>query len=341
MKFRPDTVSAEPPSQAESGLRDVVARSLTPELRTLLEHLRDAQAFNAERVIDAKVHAVLAYLERFNLSSTVVAVSGGIDSALVLALLARAHRKCPERLQRVVPVLLPVHDGAFATGQDTATLRGRELCQQFGLRPVCLDLTPIHQLVKSKVDAAVECKGEGWAGGQLVSYQRTPVLYYVTSLLSQQGQPGILVGTTNYDEGAYLGYFGKASDGLVDVQLISDLHKHQVYELSKRLRVPTSILEVTPTGDMYDGRVDEEVFGASYDAVELFLRAKRSPDQVLPQVAGLDAESQIRFSTIAGNLEALHRYNAHKYMGRSPSVHLDVLPGLAFEGSWDYFRWSA
>jgi NH3-dependent NAD+ synthetase len=57
------------------------------------------------------------------------------------------------------------------------------------------------------------------------SYMRTPVGYYCAQLLSQAGTPCVVMGTGNRDEDGYLAYFCKAGDGVVDIQLIADLHK--------------------------------------------------------------------------------------------------------------------
>lgn len=48
-----------------------------------------------------------------------------------------------------------------------------------------------------------------FANGQLRSYMRTPVNYYVAQLLSNNGAPSIVLGTGNYDEDGYLRYFCK------------------------------------------------------------------------------------------------------------------------------------
>ena len=77
-------------------------------------------------------------------------------------------------------------------------------------------------------------------------------LYSITAMLTTYNMRSVIVGTTNRDEGLYLGYIGKASDGMVDLQPISDLHKSQVRLVAKYLDVPQSILDVTPTGDMFD-----------------------------------------------------------------------------------------
>lgn len=310
------------------------ATALHPFLQRMLETCRANEAFDAVTIADLKAERLNAYLAENGLKGCVVAVSGGIDSAVVLALVHRASKMQDSPIQRVVPVLLPVFTPGAATNQDTATARGQELCARLKLEPVSIDLSSAHQTTQALVEGAMGVTAQGWASGQLVAYQRTPALYFVTSLLAQQGTPSVLVGTTNEDEGAYLGYFGKASDGMVDLQLISDCSKHQVYQLGAILDVPSSIMNVTPTGDMYDGRVDEEVFGAPYDFVELFQYVKKKPflreHLELAPVEALD-----QFSKLSQQLEQLHQYNRHKYFGRSPAVHLDVKP-VAFSGSWNY-----
>jgi NAD+ synthase (glutamine-hydrolysing) len=253
----------------------------------------------------------------------------------VLALAKHASRLQGSPIERIVPVLLPVFDQEAASNQDTATARGLELCEQLQLRPAVVQVTEAHRAVKRAVDAALNVDGHGWASGQLVAYQRTPALYYATSLLAQEGTPGLLVGTTNEDEGAYLGFFGKASDGLTDIQILSDLSKNRVVELARRLGVPTSILNAEPTGDMYDGRIDEEVFGAPYGFVELFLRSKKTPRRIARALEAAQEPDRKRFALLAQRLEELHAYNHHKYLGRSPAVHLDVFD-VRFPGSWNY-----
>ncbi len=311
---------------------------LTPGLQHLLALRRAERAFDPGASVVAKARRLNEYLSACRLKSCVVAVSGGIDSAVVLGLVARAAQMVDSPIERVVPVLLPIYDATATTGQETATSRGREVCAAFNLEPVELDLSGPYQHLKSAVERAVGIDGAGWASGQLVSYQRTPALYYTTSLLSQAGLPGVLVGTTNMDEGAYLGYFGKASDGMVDVQLISDLHKSEVFALARALGVPDSVLTIAPTGDMYDGRVDEEVFGAPYDFVELFLYALRAPQAFDRMAQDLDNESREQFQLLAGRLHEMHGYNLHKYFGKSPAVHLDVYDAKVL-GGWDYFVW--
>ena len=298
---------------------------LTSGLQKSLDHMRADRRFNVDVYIQAKSESLNNYLRTHNLSSVVVAVSGGVDSAATLALVDYAAKQSKSPIKKIIPVCLPVFSPG-ATNQDKATSRGEELIKALGLKPFVIDVSKIFNSIQQEVDQALNKEGKPWAQGQLVSYARTPTLYYITSLLSQEGTPGVLVGTTNKDEGAFIGYFGKASDGLVDVQLISDIHKSEVYEVSKKLGVPLSILEVTPTGDMFDGRSDEEVFGTSYAFVEfynLYLELPKEKQELLKK--NWTAEDLDSFSTHESNILKLHGYNKHKYIGASPAVHLDVI----------------
>jgi NAD+ synthetase len=230
---------------------------------------------------------------------------------------------------------MPIHTRG-ASNQDTATARGRELLAKFGYEAGETDLTAAFHAIEKSVDKGSRINGGDWAVGQLASYLRTPGLYYASSLLAQEGMPSLVLGTTNRDEGTYLGFFGKASDAAVDLQLISDLHKSEVYAAAERLGVPKGILAAAPTGDMYDSRLDEEVFGAPYDFVELFLGMKCLDDAARNELAaGWRDDEREQFARLSANLEKLHKYNAHKYIVGSPAVHLDIYPS-AVPGGWQH-----
>lgn len=303
---------------------------LHPELQQRLEYIRAGRAFDATAYLEEKCTLLNQYMDTHGLGGCVLGMSGGIDSAIVLGIIHRAKQMDASPIRTIMPLLMPVyHEGM--TNQDMSAERGREVCTALGIGPVPVDLTASFEALKHEIDGATCVDGEAWAAGQLVSYQRTPALYYTTSLLSQSGVPAIVCGTTNLDEGGYLGYFGKASDGMVDIQLISDIHKSEVFQLAEALDLPESVRWVTPAGDMYDGRSDEEVFGAPYDFVELYLYWLRHQETL--QWAVLDEAAEAQFTTLAERLETMHRYNGHKYLGSSPAVHLDLYP-VEIPGGW-------
>lgn len=320
MKFNPETATGQ----------------IHPEANEMLETLRERRNFEPENYLEAKTRMLNEYMADAGLSSCVVAVSGGIDSALALGIVHEAAQQPDSPIKKIYPLALPIYRNEFTKNQEPATQRAYEVCDALDLDLIEIDLTDTYDAMKEAVDSAVGVDGEPWAAGQLVAYLRTPANYYMTSLTTQLKQNGIVCGTTNRDEGAYLGYVGKASDGIVDVQLISDLHKSEVRALYKYLDLPKSILDATPTGDMFDGRVDEEVFGAPYDYVELLHAFKSLPKGVVYAfLLNFTDEGYQDFSVAARNLEDLHRYNSHKYKVGSPAVHLDVMEsGVA--GGWTH-----
>jgi NAD+ synthase (glutamine-hydrolysing) len=308
--------------------------SLEADLVHALADARAQRGFDAAAFARAKTQMLCAYMREHGLRACVVAVSGGIDSAVVLALAVAAAHSPNSPIARIVPALAPIHD-VGASNQDEAKARGELLVSALGLLAAVIDLSSVHKQLKDVVEDGVGIIGDDWARGQLVAYVRTPAFYYVTSLLTQKGLGAILLGTTNRDEGAYLGYVGKAADGMVDVQLIADAHKSEVNALAQYLQLPTEVCAATPTGDMYDARPDEEVFGAPYDFVELYLSwLCYSETQQTALMADFNAAARAQFLELSTRLEKLHNYNAHKYLGRSPAVHLNVLQS-AVPGGWD------
>ena len=84
----------------------------------MLLQLRHARGFEARSVAEVKLARLGRFFASQRLDSAVVGVSGGVDSALVLALLLRVG------LRRVVPLLLPI-ESPGATRQAEALERGR------------------------------------------------------------------------------------------------------------------------------------------------------------------------------------------------------------------------
>jgi NAD+ synthase (glutamine-hydrolysing) len=121
------------------------------------------------------------------------------------------------------------------------------------------------------------------------------------------------MGTGNRDEDGYLLYYCKAGDGVVDVQLIADLHKSEVFAVGRHLGVPASILEAPPSADLWDGQTDEDELGFTYDFIELYQHyLELSEADRAAFVGRLSAEGKLQFETDAAKAVAVHNRNAHK-----------------------------
>lgn len=306
---------------------------MNTQLQSALEKYRHGRRFDPARYIEAKSALLNAYLAQSGIRACVVGVSGGVDSAVTLAIIAHASRQSGSPIRRVLAALLPMY-AEGATNQETASTRGAEVAAAFHVPCVTIDLSSTLAAAREASATGTGTRGSAWASGQLVSYLRTPMLYYQAALLAEQGFPAVVCGTTNRDEGSYIGFFGKASDGMVDLQPISDVHKSEVYQLAELLGVPHSVRVAVPTGDVYNGACDEEMIGAPYDALELYtwyLCANTGEREKWRDSLCVDARRQ--FEVWADALEKLHRINRHKYIGDSPAVHLDLYT-RAVPGGW-------
>src|SRR6185312_12253151 len=109
----------------------------------------------------------------------------------------------------------------------------------------------------------------------------------------------------------------------VDLQIISDIHKSEVYALAEYMGVPREIIDRKPMGDVWDGRCDEEMIGAPYWFLELYLRMKE--EDMMWIVREFSQEEQAIFDRYSSAIEKLHEINAHKYQVGNPAHFLDSM----------------
>lgn len=298
---------------------------LTPALEKLLDCYRSKRAFNPAFYIEAKINLLSRYFEKTKLRAAVLGVSGGIDSAVTLAILNEFYKKKRSFLKKLVPVCLPFFNCQGATGQINAVSAAEQIIKFLNLESTTLDMSHSHGFLYEQIAKGFNFKKTAWSQGQLVSNLRTPVLYQIANHLSEGGEPCAVFGTINRDEGSYAGFFGKASDAMVDIQLISDLHKSEVKKLASFLNIPQDLIDAQPTGNTYDGNTDELSFGFNYDFLELYtyyLNLTEYKKELL--IEGLDQHSYVRFSAYEKLLIERHNRNKHKYFVKPQGLHFDV-----------------
>mmetsp|Transcript_11152 Transcript_11152/g.45415 ORF Transcript_11152/g.45415 Transcript_11152/m.45415 type:complete len:298 (-) Transcript_11152:94-987(-) len=292
-----------------------------PDLLNLLKAARERRNFKVDEWIDQKTDMLNEYMKKCGLKACVVSVSGGIDSACTLGICLAAKAKPGSPIEKVLGIAQPI--------KSTASIwqRALECRETMGADIVVVDQTEIFPQLASIVETATGIAGEPFAQGQLKSYMRTPVGYYAAQLISQAGQPCIVMGTGNFDEDGYLCYFCKAGDGIVDVQVIADLHKSEVFEVSRKLKAPESILNAAPSADLWEGQTDEEELGFSYDFIELYTEYLRySEEDQAAFKAKCNEAAWKYFTETREEVDKVHRRNQHKL---NFPVNLNILPTFA------------
>ncbi|MGL4758864.1 MAG: NAD(+) synthase [Patescibacteria group bacterium] len=302
---------------------------LGPQLSDELNFYRSVRKFDPESYLAIKTQVITEYFQKFGLKSVVVGVSGGIDSAVALAIFKNVL-ETTGAIQKIQPLVLPYSKlTKGVSGQFEAKNKALIVCENLGLEPVIADMTEAHNVINNMVKG-----GNEWTSGQLVTNLRTPVFYHFASLLSDAGYPCLVSGTTNLDEGAYIGFFAKIGDASVDIQPISDLHKSEIYQLAKFLGLPQSIIDQEPKGDVFDGRTDAQMIGTDYDFVELdFWLRSRSEHYNKCLFKTWDKDTILQFNELRSRIENIHNLNRHKYIKGSNAIHFDVMHS-SIVGGW-------
>lgn len=195
-------------------------------------------------------------IEGAGLQGAVLGLSGGIDSALVCGLCARAVS--PER---VLGIAMPAHS-------LTADIEHARLtAETFGVEFREIDLSNIY-------DAFVEILPEGsqMANANIKPRLRMITLYHFANTLNR-----MVIGTGNRSE-LQVGYYTKYGDGGVDLLPIGSLLKTEVRELAREIGVPGAIIDRAPSAGLWEGQTDENEMGITYEQLDRTLAAIASGD---------------------------------------------------------------
>ncbi len=105
-------------------------KSLSKNLNIILNNERIKRNFNIENYIEEKSLMINNYMKDNKLSSCVIGISGGIDSAITLALLNNAKEDFNSQIKNIICVYMPVENGSMSNVDDSYQ-RSLDLCQYY------------------------------------------------------------------------------------------------------------------------------------------------------------------------------------------------------------------
>ncbi len=205
---------------------------------------------NSKAVTDLLIHFLQEEIYKVGLSKAVLGLSGGVDSSVVGALLAKALG--PEN---VTGLIMP-----YRLSNPESRQHAELLADTFGFPFEVRDISPmVDAFFADEPDADVVRKGNKMAR------ERMCLLYDFSAK-----HRALVIGTSNKTE-LLLGYGTIFGDLASAINPIGDLYKTQIWDLARYLGVPEVIVNKPPSADLWVGQTDEKELGYTYHEIDQLL----------------------------------------------------------------------
>jgi len=212
----------------------------------------------------------------------VIGLSGGVDSATVAFLCARAVGA-----DNLLAVRMP-----FRTSSEASETDALRVVDALGCRTERVDITPMVEPMLALIDAPEQPAAADVLNvlnvrrGNVMARQRMIVIYDRSAAFD-----ALVAGTSNKTE-ALVGYGTLHGDMAAAFAPIGDLYKTQLRGVARHLGVPEEVVAKPPSADLWPGQTDEGELGRSYDLLDraLFALVDRRWTVDRCVAAGLDRE---------------------------------------------------
>lgn len=204
------------------------------------------------RLADALIDNFRIYFDDSKRDKAIVGVSGGVDSAVVAAIAAQAIG--PDKL---FALRLPHQE--FSSEENLKDARA--VCEQLRLPAEEIEISKLCERFFALPFAAGRM-----TRGNIMARVRMILLYAAAN-----EQNGLVLGTGNKTE-LLTGFFTKYGDGGVDVEVIGEIWKMEVFALAEYFGLPKNLLSKPPSAELFRGHTDEKELGVDYPTLDHILQ---------------------------------------------------------------------
>jgi NAD+ synthase (glutamine-hydrolysing) len=267
-------------------------RSAPPRVEPVLEPVRE--------VYEALVLGTRDYVQKNGVADVFVAISGGIDSALVATIAADALGS-----DHVTGVLMPSRFSSEGSVVDATALAGN-----LGIRTLTIPIEPSHEAFLEMLSEPFAGTEPGLAEENLQARIRGTILMALSNKLG-----GLVLTAGNKSEMAtgYATLYGADMTGAFSV--IKDVPKMLVYALARdrneragRALIPDVILEKPPSAELRPGQKDSDSL-PTYDVLDPIVEGYVEGDLSVAELEeqGFDSETVRRVARLIDRNEYKRR----------------------------------
>lgn len=223
-----------------------------------------------EAEIRKRVDFLKEYVRKSGTTGLLIAISGGIDSAVATGLCKKATDELSAESGQPYMTLgvfqpygeqVDISDSYAVADAFNLTHRVETNIQE-AVDEIAIEVE--HSLKSIGISRHISRGGKG----NVKARTRMVTQYAIAFELNL-----LVVGTDHASE-AVTGFYTKWGDGAVDITPLSTLNKRQVRQLAASLGVPDSVLQKAPTAGLWDGQTDEAELGITYDENSAYLEGK-------------------------------------------------------------------
>lgn len=213
------------------------------------------------RVAQALQFSLQEYATKNGFKKFLVALSGGMDSALVLAL-AKLSLAPGQELEAVY---MP---GSFSSPLSWDL--SMEICQKLGLKLTSLPIKFLHSNVRMAFQNTFPEPFQGLTDENVQSRLRGMLLY------TRSNQTGAMVINTSNKSELAVGYSTQYGDSVGALSLLGDLYKTEVYRLAEWINlahgnlIPKGIIVRPPSAELRENQKDQDSLPA-YERLDAML----------------------------------------------------------------------
>lgn len=248
---------------------------------------------NIDRIYNALVLGIRDYFRKMNFKKAILGSSGGIDSAVTLAIACEAL--APENVRAV---LMPSQYSSSHSISDAEAL-SNNLGNEYEILPI----EPVFNAFMNSLHPVFKNLPFGLAEENIQARTRGNLLMAIANKFGL-----ILLNTTNKSECAtgYGTLYGDMAGGL---SVLGDVYKMQVYALAKYINrnreiIPTNIILKAPSAELRPNQKDSDSL-PDYDTLDAilfqYIERRQGPKEIVS--LGFDEEVVARTLKLVNNSE--------------------------------------